>query len=147
MTNMFGLVPFVSKKNLAKGNDGFHSLFDMFNEPFFNDFMAPSNWGSGSFKVDVKETDAAEKISAAQSIADACAEHIPHLLVNDEMEGFLKRIRNAPTVCFIDEQGRLVGQPVIGNEPELIRKEAHRLMETDSPQEQLSGKIQTSLFR
>ena len=55
MTNMFGLVPFVSRKNLAKGNDGFHSLFDMFNEPFFNDFMAPVANSGGGFKVDVKD--------------------------------------------------------------------------------------------
>ena len=96
---------------------------------------------------DVRETDPAEKISAAQSLAAACAEHIPHLLVNDEMEGFLKRIRNAPTVCFIDEQGCLVGQPVIGNEPDLIRKEVRRLMEADSPQGQAGRKIQDSLFR
>ena len=67
MTNMFGLVPFVSKKNLSKGNDGFHSLFDIFDEPFFNNFMAPSNFTAmnGSFKVDVKD-----KGNAYELVAD-----------------------------------------------------------------------------
>ena len=64
MTNMFGLVPFVSRKNLAKGNDGFHSLFDMFNEPFFNDFMAPANINAGGFKVDVKDNGNAYELIA-----------------------------------------------------------------------------------
>ena len=41
MTNMFGLVPFVSKKNLSKSDDGFHSLFDIFDEPFFNNLADP----------------------------------------------------------------------------------------------------------
>lgn len=53
---MLSLVPFVSRKNLSKGNDDFHSLFDMFNEPFFNDFMTPATAAmNSSFKVDVKD--------------------------------------------------------------------------------------------
>ena len=64
MTNMFGLVPFVSKKNIAKGNDGFHSLFDMFNEPFFSDFMTPASVNANSFKVDVKDNGNAYELIA-----------------------------------------------------------------------------------
>lgn len=52
---MLGLVPFVSNKNLSKGNEGFRSLFDMFNEPFFSEFMAPMSTNVSSFKVDVKD--------------------------------------------------------------------------------------------
>ena len=62
---MFGLVPFGSRKNLAKNEDGFRSLFDMFNEPFFNDsFFAPTNWGASSFKVDVKDMGDAYELTA-----------------------------------------------------------------------------------
>ena len=49
---MFGLVPFT--KNLPSGQDTFTSLFDIFNEPFFNDFPMTST-SSGKFKVDVKD--------------------------------------------------------------------------------------------
>ena len=49
---MFGLVPF--RKNLPSEHDAFTSLFDIFNEPFFNDFPMTSA-SSGKFKVDVKD--------------------------------------------------------------------------------------------
>ena len=52
---MFGLVPFVSKRNLSKNNGDFHSLFDVFNDSFFNDFMMPTNLNGSAFKVDVKD--------------------------------------------------------------------------------------------
>ena len=50
---MFGLVPFNSR-SLDAGHDGFGSLFDIFNEPFFKDFPMTSAT-SGKFKVDVKD--------------------------------------------------------------------------------------------
>ena len=50
---MFGLVPFNSK-SLQSSHDGFGSLFDIFNEPFFNDFPMTSTTAS-KFKVDVKD--------------------------------------------------------------------------------------------
>ena len=51
---MFGLVPFGGKKNLARADEGFRSLFDVFNDPFWrDDFM---QFGAGaSFKVDVED--------------------------------------------------------------------------------------------
>ena len=62
---MFGLVPFGARKNLpAHREDGFGGLFDIFNEPFFNDFMTPANWGSGSFKVDVKDNGQGYELTA-----------------------------------------------------------------------------------
>ncbi len=62
---MFGLVPFGQRKNLARKDDGFQSLFDVFNEPFFHDdFFAPmAGWG-GSFKVDVKDNGSAYELTA-----------------------------------------------------------------------------------
>ena len=62
---MFGLVPFGSRKSLAKNEDGFRSLFDLFNEPFFNDnFPSLNHFGTTSFKVDVKDTGDAYELTA-----------------------------------------------------------------------------------
>ncbi|MBR1859072.1 MAG: Hsp20/alpha crystallin family protein [Selenomonadaceae bacterium] len=61
---MFGLVPFARRNMAKRGDDGFHSLFDVFNEPFFNDFMTTaSSMGSG-FKVDVKDNGNAYELIA-----------------------------------------------------------------------------------
>ena len=64
---MFGLVPFSSRNSLAKKEDAFGRLFDMFNEPFFDTELAPiSKWmgGISTFKVDVKDLDAAYELTA-----------------------------------------------------------------------------------
>lgn len=60
---MFGLVPFNTSKNLSAGRDDFASLFDIFNEPFFNDFPMTSA-SSGKFKVDVKDNGADYELTA-----------------------------------------------------------------------------------
>ena len=88
---------------------------------------------------DVKSTDDAAKIDNARQIATGY--DIPQLLVNDDMTEFLTTIRAAPTICFVDATGRFVGQPVTGFEPELIKKEAHRLLAVDS-----SANVDKSLF-
>ena len=80
---------------------------------------------------DVKATDAAEKISLARQITADCP--IPQLLVNDDMLSFLGQIKTAPTICFVNPYGQLVGQPVSGYEIDLIKKEVRRLMTADSP--------------
>ena len=59
---MFGLVPFGGRRNLAKSNDDFHSLFDIFNEPFFN--MPAMNMSASGFKVDVKDNGNAYELIA-----------------------------------------------------------------------------------
>ena len=80
---------------------------------------------------DVKSTDAAEKISLARQITTDCP--VPQLLVNDDMTAFLTSIKTAPTICFVNQYGQLVGQPVSGYEIDLIKKEVRRLMTADSP--------------
>ena len=60
---MFGLVPFNTSKNLLSGRDDFASLFDIFNEPFFNDFPMTSA-SNGKFKVDVKDNGADYELTA-----------------------------------------------------------------------------------
>ena len=80
---------------------------------------------------DVKSTDTAEKISLALQITADC--QAPQLLVNDDMTAFLTSIKTAPTICFVNPYGQLVGQPVSGYEIDLIKKEVRRLMTADSP--------------
>ena len=62
---MFGLVPFGSRHDLAKKEDGFDRLFDIFNEPFFSSEFSPfKGWGAASFKVDVKDTGSGYELTA-----------------------------------------------------------------------------------
>ena len=62
---MFGLVPFGSRNGLAKKEDGFDRLFDVFNEPFFSGDWAPfAGWNSSSFKVDVKDNGNSYELTA-----------------------------------------------------------------------------------
>ena len=64
---MFGLVPFTSKNNLAKKEDAFGRLFDIFNEPFFNSPMTSmQEWmsGMGTFNVDVKDNGSSYQLVA-----------------------------------------------------------------------------------
>lgn len=58
---MFGLVPFNNSKALTRDKD-FQSLFDVFNEPFFNDF--PLTTTNGKFKVDVKDKGSEYELTA-----------------------------------------------------------------------------------
>ena len=63
---MFGLVPFAARKDLARREDPFSHIFDVFNEPFFHNELAPfsSNWGAQSFRVDVKDNGDAYELTA-----------------------------------------------------------------------------------
>ncbi len=63
---MFGLVPFAARKDLAKREDPFSQIFDVFNEPFFRGGLAPfsSDWGARSFRVDVKDNGDAYELTA-----------------------------------------------------------------------------------
>ena len=61
---MFGLVPFVSKNNNAAKDNGFMSLLDAFNEPFFTNTFAPVQQAVKTFKVDVKDKGDAYELTA-----------------------------------------------------------------------------------
>ncbi len=95
---------------------------------------------------DLKTEDSTEKRAAAKKIAADCPASFPHLLINDDFTPFLTKLRSAPTVVFVDGAGRLVGQPVVGDEPELVRKELFRLLEKDSPRSLALKKIQKAIF-
>ena len=95
---------------------------------------------------DLKTGDGAENRAAAQEIAAGASPAFPQLMVNDDFTPFLSKLRSAPTIVFIDGAGRLVGQPVVGDEPELVRKEFFRLLEKDSPRNLALQKIQKAIF-
>ena len=95
---------------------------------------------------DLKPDDGTEKRALAEKIAADCPESFPQLFVNDDFAPFLTHLRAAPTVCFVDGSGRLIGQPVVGDEPELVRRELYRLLEKDSPRSRALRKIQDALF-
>ena len=62
---MFGLVPFGSRHDLAKKEDGLDRLFDVFNEPFFSGDWAPfKSWNAPTFKVDVKDNGGSYELTA-----------------------------------------------------------------------------------
>ena len=95
---------------------------------------------------DLKTGDGAEKRAAAQEIAAGVSPAFLQLTVNDDFTPFLSKLRSAPTIVFIDGAGRLVGQPVVGDEPELVKKELSRLLEKDSPRSLALNKIQKAIF-
>ncbi len=114
-----------------------------------------SAWQSASKKQfqiigivgDLRETDSPERIETVRDIIRDFPKEIPQLTVNDDLSDFLRRIRSAPTICFVNEKGELIGQPVVGNELPFIQKEAERLMNADSAIYQFEKNIQNSLFR
>ena len=95
---------------------------------------------------DLKTGDGAERRAAAQEIAAEASPAFPQLMVNDDFTPFLSKLRSAPTIVFIDGAGRLVGQPVVGDEPELVKKELSRLLEKGSPRSLALKKIQKAIF-
>lgn len=95
---------------------------------------------------DLKAEDSADKRTAAKAIAAGGSAIFPQLLINYDFMPFLTRLRSAPTIVFVDSAGRLVGQPVVGDEPELVRKEFFRLLEKDSPRNLALQKIQKAIF-
>lgn len=58
---MLGLVPFNFGKDIQAKQNGFQSLMDFFNEPFFSDFPSVE---AKSFKVDVKDKGADYELTA-----------------------------------------------------------------------------------
>lgn len=94
---------------------------------------------------DAKEGDAS-KIALARSLTEDYAEGVIQILPNDDMLPFLQNIHSAPFVCFVDEEGTFIGQPIVGNEPNLIEEEAHRLLTEHPIADETCANAQKSLF-
>ena len=95
---------------------------------------------------DLKENDNFIKIDLVKKITYNCSNDFLQLMVNDDFSDFLTRLHNAPTICFIDERGNIIGQPIIGNELNLIQKEIMYLIEKDSPRTRALNRIQHDIF-
>ena len=112
---MFGLVPFNNSKALTRDKD-FQSLFDIFNEPFFNDF--PMTTTSGKFKVDVKDKGSEYELTA--ELAGVKKEDIAlnynngyltisaqkNVETNEEKENYIRRERHVGSMSrsfYIDD--------------------------------------------
>lgn len=61
---MFGLVPFTFNNPANKEENKIPSLFDIFDEPFFQNTFSPVSSAVKSFSVDVKDTGDAYELSA-----------------------------------------------------------------------------------
>ena len=92
------------------------------------------------------ETTDATKTAAACDIAAVCPADFPQLAVNDDLREFLITIHSAPTICFTDANGNLIGQPVVGNDITLIQKEAARVLEGNSPRVRDMKNVQKAIF-
>lgn len=116
---MFGLVPFGARKDLARQNDGFRSLFDVFNEPFFHEDFMPA-FTQNTMKVDVRDTgDAYEltadlpgvkkedlKLSYENSYLTIAAQSHEEKDEKDEKGGYIRRERRSGAVSrsfYIDD--------------------------------------------
>ena len=94
---------------------------------------------------DVKEGNAT-KIALAKRLTNNFSPDMIQILPNDDMMPFLQNVHNVPFVCFVDEDGNFVGQPIVGNEPELAEKEANRLLAKNTLAVETAAKVQQGLF-
>lgn len=81
---------------------------------------------------DLKEGDGST-LALAREMAGELPPDFLQLMVNDDFYPFLSRVHNVPTICFIDPQGSLIGQPVIGGDITLVEQEFKRILALDSP--------------
>ncbi len=86
-----------------------------------------------------------EPAGAASEQAEA-PRPVPQLMVNDDFLPLLSHVHTVPTVCFVDAQGNLVGQPVFGTDMRLVEQELHRILELDSPRSRALRQIQASIL-
>ncbi len=84
----------------------------------------------------------AEENFKAKKIAEEFSPTIPQLKVNDDFLPILSKVRSVPTTIFIDAQGNLIGQPVIGAEIKFIRQELNFVLEKNSPRVKSLSTIQ-----
>ena len=69
-----------------------------------------------------------------------------NLIVNDDFDELLINIHNVPTTIFVDSEGDIIGQAVIGDDVDLIRHEMMHLIEINSPDSKNLKFIQDKIF-
>ena len=71
---------------------------------------------------DVRGKDDTQTINAAKNILSDSHADFVNILPNDEIEQYLKNVEAVPTTIFIDSQGNIIGEPVIGADVESYKK-------------------------
>ena len=71
---------------------------------------------------DVQGNDDAETINAAKNILNDAGADFVNILPNAELANFLQSVYAVPTTIFVDSQGNLIGEPVIGADVESYKK-------------------------
>ncbi|MBQ9366090.1 MAG: hypothetical protein IJT82_09955 [Schwartzia sp.] len=87
-----------------------------------------------------------QRLFLAREISAECPQNFPQLMVNDDFFPFLSRIRTVPTICFLDGNGKLIGQPVTSSDPNFLEKELCRVLDIDSPRSRALRQIQDILL-
>ena len=68
------------------------------------------------------------------------------LNVRNDFKDLLVRIKQVPVTIFVDRQGNIIGQAVVGDDVELIRLEVKYLLEINSPDYKNLQMIQNAIF-
>lgn len=63
--------------------------------------------------VDVRENDST-KFDLAVQIADKTRADYPHILPGTEFDDIIAEIVGVPTTFFVDSEGKIVGEPIVG---------------------------------
>lgn len=72
--------------------------------------LVESNAQTGAIQPGLSEAERA----AAQEVLDLTGTSYPHLLVSEDMLPYLSGLYSFPTTYFVDAEGRLVGEPILG---------------------------------
>lgn len=59
-----------------------------------------------------------ETLEEAHAIVGEAKADFPHLLVSEEMLPYLQTIVAVPTTIFVDAQGKVIGEPIVGSRSE-----------------------------
>lgn len=96
--------------------------------------------------VDVRDKND-EKFDVAREITSEAPDDFLNLIANSDFNDLFMTITLAPATVFVDRQGNIIGQPVIGDDINLIRRELIRLLEINSPKYSDLQFIQDNIFQ
>ena len=87
-----------------------------------------------------------EKFSAAKEISKKFSPNILQLTVNDDFFPVLGKIRIVPMTIFLDENKKIIAQPVGDANLKFVEKEIEFILKKNSPENFVREKIQKIIF-
>ena len=87
-----------------------------------------------------------EALALAQSLAHDLPAYFPQFMVNDDFLPLLSHVHTVPTICFTDQQGNMLGQPVLSTDAAFAEQELQRVLALDSPRSRALREIQEALL-